>query len=54
MRIRSIVPNFLLKTIRSLVRGHNHLTEYRFFFFEIGELLLEMIVFLLLVGHSQF
>lgn len=35
-------------------RGHNHLAQNAFFLFEVGQLILEVAVFFLLVDHSQF
>lgn len=37
----------------SFQRRHNHLTYYRFLLLQLGELLLEVAVLLLLVDHSQ-
>jgi len=50
---RSIVANFFMKSICPFMRCYDHLAQDGFLFFEVGELLLEMIVFLLLVGHAQ-
>lgn len=50
----SIMSNFFIELFRSFKWSIDHLTEYGFFFFEISELVLEVVVFLLLTEHTHF
>lgn len=47
------MSDFLVQQLSSLERSHNHLTQNRLLFLEIGELLLEVGVFFLLRDHPE-
>ena len=51
--IRSVVANFFVKMLCAFERGDNHLAKNAFFLFELSELVLEIVVFLLLIDYSH-
>ena len=48
------MPDFFIQKLRPFVGRYDHLVEDRLFFLEIGDLVLEVQVFLFLVQHSPF
>ena len=49
----SIVSHYFMEAVCAFEGGYDHLAENRFLFLEFCQLLLEVIIFLFLVYHSQ-
>ena len=49
----SIVADFSVQCLSAFIGGHDHLTQDGLLLLEVGQLLLEVVVLLLLVLHPQ-